>query len=271
MSIKTINSVSIAFLIIGLIVGVGGGYFYTSNLLQPQIDELEEQVIDLSSQISSHSTTITSLETEIDGLENQIQGLESEISTLESIKEDLESQNQDFESEISTLEGIKEDLESQIVLARALFIIGVEDESWREFRNDGFEGQNVYSCVVGVNCSADNFPHYLHIFPDDPYYDQRGVMRIVISFTLDKLERDVVLRLARGGLETTEVTVDGGEKYLVTASMLGSNEGFIVGSYDLEIGSLEKGSHTIELAVAMDGKGGGSYEWDALVLYTSPP
>ena len=151
-----------------------------------------------------------------------------------------------------------------------LFSIGIEDEDWREFKNSGFQGQNELLYVVGVNCSADNFPHYLHLTTDDPYYDERGVMRIEISFTLDKLARNVVFRLARAGVETTEVSVDVEEKYIVTDSMLGSKEGYIVGSYDLEIGSLNKGSHTIELSVADDGKGNGAYEWDALVLYTSP-
>ena len=52
--------------------------------------------------------------------------------------------------------------------------------------------------------------------------------------------------------------------------MLGSGEGYKVGTYDLELGSLDEGTHTIELTMADDGKGTGSYQWDAIVLYTSP-
>jgi hypothetical protein len=39
-----------------------------------------------------------------------------------------------------------------------------------------------------------------------------------------------------------------------------------VGVYDLQVGRLEKGRHSIELTVADDGKGNAAYQWDALSL-----
>ena len=49
--------------------------------------------------------------------------------------------------------------------------------------------------------------------------------------------------------------------------MLGSRDGFVVGVYDLKLGALKKGPHTIQLTVADDGKGNGRYSWDALTLF----
>jgi len=50
--------------------------------------------------------------------------------------------------------------------------------------------------------------------------------------------------------------------------MLGSDENYVVGVYNLMFGELKKGNHTIQLTVANDGKGNGDYSWDALSLFT---
>ena len=65
-----------------------------------------------------------------------------------------------------------------------------------------------------------------------------GVERITIIFTLDHDYNEVVLRLARTGAETAVVTVDGKRTHLVTNSMLGSNEGYVFGAYNLTLGAL---------------------------------
>ena len=49
--------------------------------------------------------------------------------------------------------------------------------------------------------------------------------------------------------------------------MLGSGEGYRVGAYNLELGSLKKGVHSIEMSLADDGKGNNIYQWDALSLF----
>jgi len=88
-----------------------------------------------------------------------------------------------------------------------------------------------------------------------------------INFRLEQTYNDVVLRLARGGDETTVVTIDGKRTYIVTNTMLGSGEGYRVGVYNLKLGTLKKGRHSIELTVEDDGKGNATYQWDALSLY----
>lgn len=45
----------------------------------------------------------------------------------------------------------------------------------------------------------------------------------------------------------------------MTNTMLGSRDGWVVGSYDLMLSALKKGTHTIELTVADDGKGDGCF------------
>ncbi len=49
--------------------------------------------------------------------------------------------------------------------------------------------------------------------------------------------------------------------------MLGSNEGHLVGGHDLDLGSLDKGQHSTQLTVADDGKGNGTYQWDAIKMF----
>jgi hypothetical protein len=101
----------------------------------------------------------------------------------------------------------------------------------------------------------------------DSRYADTEVKRITIIFTLDQDYSELVLRLVRGGRETTVVTVDAQQTYLVTNVMLGSDEDWVVGAYDLMLGALKKGTHTIQLTVADDGKGYGDFGWDALALF----
>ncbi|HUV06503.1 MAG TPA: hypothetical protein VMX75_02165 [Spirochaetia bacterium] len=140
------------------------------------------------------------------------------------------------------------------------FTIGREDKSDSEFKFT--VGMSEYHCTIGVDCSTEAFPAYLGLAGSG-----YGVERIIISFRLDQAYNNVILRLARGGDETTVVIVDRKQTYLVTNTMLGSGEGFRVGVYNLELGTLKKGVHTIEMSVADDGKGNAAYQWDALSLF----
>lgn len=150
-----------------------------------------------------------------------------------------------------------------------IFAIGKEDQSDAEFASSGFTGKDEYRCEVGVDCTANKFPQR-HERQGNRDYDANGVQRIYINFVLDSTYRRVFLRLARAGGETTVVKVDSRKAAKVTSAMLGSNEGYQQGAYDLALGKLQKGKHTIELTVANDGKGNGSYIWDAIELFRTP-
>ncbi len=162
-------------------------------------------------------------------------------------------------------QGQSDDSDTNRPDGKVIFEIGQEDKSDREFRSSGFRGHPEYRCRVGFNCSTEAFPKYLNQAVDE--YVDDGVELITIFFWLDKAYNNVVLRLARGGDETTVVKVDGKRKHLVTNTMLGSSEGYGVGVYNLKLGALKKGRHTIEMTVADDGKGNAMYQWDALALF----
>ena len=150
-------------------------------------------------------------------------------------------------------------------VGKELFTIGQEDKSYFEFRSTGFRGQPEYTCRVEADCAAEAFPRWLYRAPR-PWTDD-GVERITIIFTLDHDYNEVVLRLARAGAETAVVTVDGKRTHLVTNSMLGSNEDYVVGAYNLTLGALKKGTHTIQLTLADDGTGNDMHVWDAIALF----
>jgi hypothetical protein len=103
----------------------------------------------------------------------------------------------------------------------------------------------------------------VHGLPGDEDMD---VQRVKLIFDLERNYKELVLRLARAGSETTVVSVDGTQKYLVTSEMLGSREGGENGVYNLSLGGQKKGTHTIELTIADDGNGNGAFTWDALTL-----
>jgi len=146
-----------------------------------------------------------------------------------------------------------------------IFEFGQEDKSDGEFRWSGLRGITEYRCRVGVDCSTETFPAYLNRAGYSGY-DSGGVERIIIVFRLDQAYNNVILRLARGGNETTVVKVDRRKTHLVTNTMLGSGEGYRVGVCNLKLGALKKGKYRIELTVADDGKGNATYQWDALSL-----
>jgi hypothetical protein len=141
--------------------------------------------------------------------------------------------------------------------------IGKEDRSYAEFANKGFRGLEEFRCSTEQVPSADAFPlgHFIEGVVTD-----RGVSRILFDFALDKPYDKVILRLCREGSETTVVTVDEETEYQVTSEMLGSRDGNHFGVYDLLVGPLETGRHTIVLSVLDDGKSTGGYAWDALKL-----
>jgi hypothetical protein len=107
------------------------------------------------------------------------------------------------------------------------------------------------------------------IHPDGLYTPDRAdaAQEVVISFRLKRDAERLIFRLARGGDSATLVTIDGETTYRVTDKMLGSAEGGVFGSYDLDLGPMHKGHHTIKLSMPDDGLGyNGSFRWDALVL-----
>ena len=108
---KSISVVTILVLIVGLAVGAGGGYLYSTSSLQPKITEYESRIVDLESQvdnltsgISELSDTLTQIEGEKSILEVKVEEFETQVSALEALNNELEAQRLVLENEISDLE-----------------------------------------------------------------------------------------------------------------------------------------------------------------------
>lgn len=147
-----------------------------------------------------------------------------------------------------------------------LFEIGEEDGGRSEFQQSGWKDIHEYEYTVGINSMTDGFPSHMYASSKVSLWDSTAVESLKIIFNLSRSIEKVTLRLVRAGAETTIVKLDTKGTYEVTADMLGCSEHSDFGSYDLNLGPLEKGIHNIELSVADDGKGNGRYGWDAIIL-----
>ncbi|MEJ2667923.1 MAG: alpha/beta hydrolase-fold protein [Deinococcales bacterium] len=151
-------------------------------------------------------------------------------------------------------------------IGTTIFQIGSDDDSDAEFTATGFSTD--FTCHVGVDCTTSSFPRELEWHKGIGDYPAMGVTRATIDFELKESYPDLVLRLARTGVETLQVVVDGAHSYRVTAEMLGSTEG-VVGTYNLDLGALPQGSHGITFTLVDEHRPDSSddaFGWDALAL-----
>jgi hypothetical protein len=152
----------------------------------------------------------------------------------------------------------------------SIFSIGKENRSYFGFRYRGWADESEFHCTVGVDCIEASFPRRLYRHNRSDYartHDDEGVESVLVTFHLAQDVPKAVLRLARAGTETTLVSLDGGQPYTVTGAMLGSADGTEFGVYDLQLGELSPGEHTLLFTVADDGQGNGSYSWDSIALF----
>ena len=109
---KSISVLSIVLLIVGLMVGAGGGYLYSSSTLQPKIKNYESmigsfetQVNELTSDVSDLTMILADLQSDKSNLESQVSAFITQVSTLETENSELEAQLLSLETDISELEG----------------------------------------------------------------------------------------------------------------------------------------------------------------------
>lgn len=153
----------------------------------------------------------------------------------------------------------------------ALFVLGEEDGSRSGYKGYGWSGVDEHKCTVLVDCHTKPFPSHLHAASAKPTWESSAVISASITFGLDRTYTNVTLRLVRAGAETIAVRLDGGQEALVTKAMMQpetyEHSGF--GAYDLDLGSLDAGTHVLELSVEDDGEGNGRFGWDAIILRTA--
>jgi len=149
-----------------------------------------------------------------------------------------------------------------------VFAIGDIDKSYTDFNYRDFENIRRVKLTVDGIVDPKLLPMRL-INPNGDYSPDlmNAVEEVLLEFYLKKDTDKLVLVLARGGDSDTNVLIDERDTYRITPKMLGSDEGPQFGSYELDLGSLNKGPHTITLTMPDDGLGyNGSYKWDAIIL-----
>jgi len=98
------SKVSVPFLIVGLLVGVVGGYLGAFIIYQPQIDNYQVQNTALSLSVSRLQANLDNAENRTSTLESQIEDLQSELAEAKSEISSYESQVFRLESEVSDLQ-----------------------------------------------------------------------------------------------------------------------------------------------------------------------
>lgn len=111
----------VILLVVGLIVGSGGAYFFVTNTYKPIIDEYENKIETFSTQITTLQTDNSNLQNEIIVYSSELSDAESEIADHKAqlIQLDLDLREaetviDDYESDLSILESQVSSLESQI-------------------------------------------------------------------------------------------------------------------------------------------------------------
>ena len=117
---ESVITFSIAAAIVGVLIGIGGGYFYASSHYQPIIKEHENQLQELSSQISDLNSSINSLQSEKSHLNALVSSLEAEKTIVESYLSQAQETIAQYEAEIASYETDIANLEDEVTSLQLL-------------------------------------------------------------------------------------------------------------------------------------------------------
>jgi len=151
-----------------------------------------------------------------------------------------------------------------------IFRIGAEDKSRNEFKAADWTGIDEFRCTAGIDCDAASFPTRLSAEHVADRHAMTTVQRAVIVFNLAEAQSNLVLRVARFGVEKSVVRLDDGMPITVTKEMMDppSSED-IWGRFELPLGAVSAGIHQIELSVLNEIAGTGRHSLDAITLYSA--
>ena len=147
-----------------------------------------------------------------------------------------------------------------------IFQIGEEDKYAMEFKHS-WRGIDEFECTVGIDCDAALFPARLSAKDAAEFYDSSSVQRARIVFNLDQEYPNMMLVVARFGIETTVVRFDNNAPIAVTHEMMDppSAKG-VWGRFELPLGVVSAGMHQIELSILNNQVGIGRHRLDAIKL-----
>jgi hypothetical protein len=116
MSKTQFSGIHILLFVIILVIGLGGGYFYTTSNLQPKIDDLTKQVTDKNNQIQALSTQLTEREGKITQLNSTVKTLQGQVSTLTNEKQAQATQITSLTQQLKTKDDTITDKNNQITI-----------------------------------------------------------------------------------------------------------------------------------------------------------
>lgn len=115
-------TITVIFLLVGLIAGAVGGYFFSLSSYRNKIREKEDQIEDLTSDISTLNSTLLTLDSEnvvqkskISELESKLDGADETILILEGKISTQEGQISDLKSRLISFQSIVGELTSQLI------------------------------------------------------------------------------------------------------------------------------------------------------------
>jgi len=108
------------FLIIGIVVGSGIGYF---TCLRINVSPYQSQIEQLTEQNTQYNTTISEKNKYISSLETNLDKLQSEVSSYENQIEELKEDNIGYKDELNTLKDEILDLNDEIISLNNLVIV----------------------------------------------------------------------------------------------------------------------------------------------------
>lgn len=114
MSRGSINSLSVVFIIIGIVVGGASGYFYGNSVFQPVFNDLDGSVSELESQVTEKTSEADQLQMEVQSLETEKTGKELQLVSLENEQESVRQTLQEKQSVFSGLKLQRENLEELV-------------------------------------------------------------------------------------------------------------------------------------------------------------
>jgi len=148
-----------------------------------------------------------------------------------------------------------------------LFAIGTEDKRRDEFKKSDWTGISQHACTVGIDCDVGTFPTRLVADYAARFYSDNTVQRAVVIFNLAEAQSNLMLVVARFGIETSVVRIDDKEPIIVTHEMMDPPSAEDVwGRFELPLGAVSAGMHQIEFSVLNEKAGTGRHSLDSITL-----
>jgi ABC-type branched-subunit amino acid transport system substrate-binding protein len=158
-ALKNVPNIAIILLVVGLVIGGGGVYFFLSSGFQSRVTQYEAQVTALTTDMLNLTTTVNELKSMESVYEGQKSELETHINTLETLVTSLEDEISDlkleapeYEGQISRLEALLEEAENEIAInVNQISFLETRLSYYQTLLEDFFEANPVKIGITATN------------------------------------------------------------------------------------------------------------------------